>query len=210
MERRSGGQGPRAKEAGAGPSDPRFYEALGRAIKVHRARQDLDRKELAERAGVSYPYLAEIENGKKRASSRALVSIAEALGLLPHELLETAEDVRSTLEPHRDEAGRAGNPMPEESHLALPVSPGFRERGGVADRPNEEEAAREGQHGFWFGRVTSAEEPRPEASVFAMAAGPPPGRTRSSDLVSELLSLAAGLPHEDLERLVDLARRLRG
>jgi transcriptional regulator with XRE-family HTH domain len=35
---------------------------------------------VAEASGLSYPYLSEIENGKKRPSSRALEGIAEALG----------------------------------------------------------------------------------------------------------------------------------
>jgi len=71
--------------------DVHFYEALGRAIKVLRTERDLNRRELAEDSEVSYPYLSEIENGKKRPSSRALLAISEALGVRPHEVLETAE-----------------------------------------------------------------------------------------------------------------------
>ena len=40
-------------------------EGLGRAIRVLRTARDLGRRELAERAGLSYSYLAEIENGDK-------------------------------------------------------------------------------------------------------------------------------------------------
>jgi transcriptional regulator with XRE-family HTH domain len=71
--------------------DALFHEALGRAIKVLRTEHGLTRRELAEDAEVSYPYLSEIENGKKRPSSRALLAISDALGLRPHEVLETAE-----------------------------------------------------------------------------------------------------------------------
>ena len=76
---------------GAEVHDVHFYEALGRAIKVLRTERGLNRRELAEDSEVSYPYLSEIENGKKRPSSRALLAISEALGVRPHEVLESAE-----------------------------------------------------------------------------------------------------------------------
>lgn len=71
--------------------DPRYYEALGRAIKVARTQQDLSRKTLAERAGVSYAYLSDIETGRGRPSSKALMAVAGALGRSPAELLQEAE-----------------------------------------------------------------------------------------------------------------------
>ena len=70
---------------------PEFYEALGRTIQVLRTDQSLDRKDLADRAGISYSYLAAIENGKKPPSSRVLFAIARALGLHSHELLASVE-----------------------------------------------------------------------------------------------------------------------
>jgi len=75
----------------AAPRGRDFYEALGRAIKVTRTEQGLERKELARLSGLSYPYLSEIEKGKKRASTEALLPIARALGLRQSELLERAE-----------------------------------------------------------------------------------------------------------------------
>src|SRR5439155_23992504 len=71
--------------------DKDFYAALGRAIRVTRTEQGLERKELARLTGLSYPYLSEIEKGKKRASTEALLPIARALGLRQSELLERAE-----------------------------------------------------------------------------------------------------------------------
>jgi transcriptional regulator with XRE-family HTH domain len=70
---------------------PAMWEALGRAIKVERTARGWERKELAGRAGLSYPYLSEIETGKKRPSWSALGGIAEALGLRASQLLEQAE-----------------------------------------------------------------------------------------------------------------------
>ncbi len=66
-------------------------EAIGRAIRVIRTEQGLSRKELAERSGLSYPYVSEIETGKKSPSSKALRAIADAVGLPPHELFAAAE-----------------------------------------------------------------------------------------------------------------------
>ena len=75
----------------AAPRGKDFYESLGRAIKVTRTEQGIERKELARLSGLSYPYLSEIEKGKKRASTGALLPIARALGLRQSELLERAE-----------------------------------------------------------------------------------------------------------------------
>lgn len=58
--------------------DPRA-ERLGRAIMTLRTAQKLSRKELAERAKLSYPYVAELETGAKVPSARALDAIAGAL-----------------------------------------------------------------------------------------------------------------------------------
>jgi len=73
------------------PRSKDFYAALGRAIKVTRTEQGLERKELARLSGISYPYLSEIEKGKKRASTEAMRPIARALGLRQSQLLERAE-----------------------------------------------------------------------------------------------------------------------
>src|SRR2546427_7643833 len=83
-----------SREPAARAASPRgkdFYAALGRAIRVTRTEQGLERKELARRSGLSYPYLSEIEKGKKRASTEALLPVAQALGLRQSELLERAE-----------------------------------------------------------------------------------------------------------------------
>jgi len=73
---------------------PEMYQALGLTIHVLRTDQGVERKELAERAGISYSYLAAIETGKKPPSSKVLFAIAEALGLRTHELMGAAETRR--------------------------------------------------------------------------------------------------------------------
>lgn len=71
--------------------DPSFYVGLGSAVKELRERHGLSRKSLAIRSCVSYPYLSEIETGKKRMSARALLLVSRGLDVKPYELLEAAE-----------------------------------------------------------------------------------------------------------------------
>jgi transcriptional regulator with XRE-family HTH domain len=88
---------PKRRDRDRSAQEDVLSEGLGRAIKVLRAGQDLSRHDLAERAGLSYSYLAEIENGAKSPSSRALAAIAEGLGLELHELVEAASSWRTPL-----------------------------------------------------------------------------------------------------------------
>src|SRR5688500_14140089 len=78
--------------------DGSYEEALGLAIRVARTERGTDRKQLAERTGLSYAYLSEMERGRKRASTRALRLIAEALDMPAHELVRYAEG-RTALSP---------------------------------------------------------------------------------------------------------------
>lgn len=71
--------------------DPAYYQGLGRAIQVARTELGLSRRDLAARTGVSYTYLADIENGRRRPSSAPLLAISRALGMSPSELLARAE-----------------------------------------------------------------------------------------------------------------------
>jgi transcriptional regulator with XRE-family HTH domain len=87
--------------------EPEFYEGLGRAIKVARTAMGLERKELAEAAGVSYAYLSDIETGRGRPGSRSFLAIAQALGRSASELMREAEGYRAQI---------AGEPFVE--HLA--------------------------------------------------------------------------------------------
>jgi len=66
-------------------------EALGRVIAAHRIMLGQPRKWLAEQAGISYPYICEIENGTKEASLTTLAGVARALGVQLSVLLARAE-----------------------------------------------------------------------------------------------------------------------
>jgi DNA-binding XRE family transcriptional regulator len=63
------------------PADVMNQITLGQnsAIKIIRKYRGLTQNDLAEAAGISRPYLTEIETGKKDGSIRALKSIAGAL-----------------------------------------------------------------------------------------------------------------------------------
>jgi transcriptional regulator with XRE-family HTH domain len=64
---------------------------LGKAVRIRRELLDLKRRDLADRAGLSYPYISEIENGVKQPSHSALTRIAAALDLEVSELAALGE-----------------------------------------------------------------------------------------------------------------------
>ncbi|MCL2244197.1 MAG: helix-turn-helix domain-containing protein, partial [Treponema sp.] len=61
---------------------------LSRNIKLFRVHSGLSQEELAEKAGISVPYLATIERGGKWPSPATLSKIAYALNLEPYDLLK--------------------------------------------------------------------------------------------------------------------------
>ena len=62
-------------------SDPVFLAAYGAAVSSVREDLGLDRKELAETAGISYSYLSAIESGQKLPSGTVQTKLAEALDI---------------------------------------------------------------------------------------------------------------------------------
>ncbi len=157
------------------PEDPHytrnFARALGRTIKVIRTDQGIERRDLAERAGISYSYLTEIENGNKPPSPTVLEPLARALGLRMFELMEAAE-------------GRMELRDAEQS----PVSP-------------EKESPHRFRH--------DSRAPRPfSTSAYAMQPSLRGSRRDPRAAVIELERLLQVMAPEDVERLLDYARRL--
>jgi len=74
-------------------SDPEFLAAYGAVVRQRRAELGLARKELAERARISYSYLSSIESGQKLPSESVLTTLAMALELSPADLLARANDM---------------------------------------------------------------------------------------------------------------------
>ena len=66
-------------------------QALGKAITMRRTEMGMKRTKLAERAALSYPYLSEIENGRKQPSAEKLRSLAAALKMNVVDLMGLAE-----------------------------------------------------------------------------------------------------------------------
>jgi DNA-binding Xre family transcriptional regulator len=97
---------------------------IGGVLRRVRLRQRRTLREVAAAAGVSLPYLSEVERGRKEASSEVLAAICRALGINLSDLLEEA----------RDELRRV--------ERRVPVPPG----GGLA-RLDRVPAARQGRTG---------------------------------------------------------------
>lgn len=68
--------------------------AIGAVLRRLRHQQGRTLQDVAEAAGVSLPYLSEVERGRKEASSEILASICAALGL---DLVDLLEQVRAEL-----------------------------------------------------------------------------------------------------------------
>ena len=66
------------------------FTALGETIRAQRQRNQLPMRTLAERVGISNPYLSQIERGLRAPSDQVLESIAQALGTTSRALHEAA------------------------------------------------------------------------------------------------------------------------
>ena len=64
---------------------------FGQRVKDARKRLGMSQQQFAEKAGISVPYLSEIENGKKKASIIALYSICTGTGVSPNEIITGPE-----------------------------------------------------------------------------------------------------------------------
>ncbi|GIF05703.1 helix-turn-helix domain-containing protein [Actinoplanes siamensis] len=71
---------------------PLLRRVIGSVLRRVRQRQGRTLKEVAADAGVSLPYLSEVERGTKEASSEILAAICRALGLPMTDLLDLVRD----------------------------------------------------------------------------------------------------------------------
>ncbi|MGD8791460.1 MAG: helix-turn-helix transcriptional regulator [Anaerolineae bacterium] len=58
-------------------------------VRVWREHRGLTQKQLAEAAGISVPYLSQIETGKRRGSAEVLAEIAKALRLSLDDIMDS-------------------------------------------------------------------------------------------------------------------------
>ncbi|GAA2898510.1 hypothetical protein Acy02nite_84470 [Actinoplanes cyaneus] len=71
---------------------PLLRRVIGSVLRRVRQRQGRTLKEVATAAGVSLPYLSEVERGTKEASSEILAAICRALGLPMPDLLDLVRE----------------------------------------------------------------------------------------------------------------------
>ena len=71
------------------PDDILRRELAGESpVKLWRIQRSLTKQELAGRAGISKPYLSQIETGKRQGTVETLRAIARALGVPPDVLID--------------------------------------------------------------------------------------------------------------------------
>ncbi|MEV4628080.1 helix-turn-helix transcriptional regulator [Micromonospora sp. NPDC049523] len=92
--------GPSPAVSGATPP-PLLRRLIGSVLRRVRLRQGRTLRDVARMAGVSVPYLSEVERGRKEPSSEVLAAICRALGLHLADLLEQVRDDLSRIEPAR-------------------------------------------------------------------------------------------------------------
>lgn len=80
---------PMETESGSGAREVRHSE-VGAFIRLHRERADLSLRRLADRAGISNPYLSQIERGIRRPSAEILKRISRALSISAESLYSRA------------------------------------------------------------------------------------------------------------------------
>jgi transcriptional regulator with XRE-family HTH domain len=71
-------------------STPDWASALGEVIRRQREMHDLSLRQFAELAGISNPYLSQIEHGRREPSRRVVEAIARSLQMTPEALYAAA------------------------------------------------------------------------------------------------------------------------
>ena len=103
-------------------------EYLGRAIASLRSARGMKRMDLKQASGLSYPYIAEIENGSKKSPSlKAMAAIAAALGVSPGELQARAEELQAVVRLVVLTLAEQGKLVLYEQPLQLPEKPHTKE-----------------------------------------------------------------------------------
>jgi transcriptional regulator with XRE-family HTH domain len=76
----------------SGGAEDAVAAAIGASVRKARLRSGLSTRELAQRAGMSQPFLSNIENGRSTPSVATLYKLASALGVGASELLPAGKD----------------------------------------------------------------------------------------------------------------------
>ncbi|MGN6189530.1 MAG: helix-turn-helix domain-containing protein, partial [Conexibacter sp.] len=72
------------------PQIPPSSKAFGTVLRRERRARDMSQKELAEKAGLSFRHVGEIERGRRFPRLSTIAALERALGLSPGELMRKA------------------------------------------------------------------------------------------------------------------------
>lgn len=119
-------------------------ESLGDYLREQRVSAELSLRQLAEQAGVSNPYLSQIERGLRRPSAEVLQQIAKALRISAEQLYVQAGIVSPDQSERSVELAILGDPALTErqKHSLLDVYQAFREV-AAAGEPTPDDLADE-------------------------------------------------------------------
>ena len=92
---------------------------VGSYIRQQRERSAISLRKLAERAGISNPYLSQIERGLRKPSAEILKSIARALSISAETLFERAGLLEGRAPADVEEAIRSDETLNERQKQAL-------------------------------------------------------------------------------------------
>jgi transcriptional regulator with XRE-family HTH domain len=92
---------------------------LGAFIREQRTRSAMSVRKLADQAGISNPYLSQIERGLRKPSAEILMSIAGALGIRTESLYERAGLLNDTERSGVEEAIAADPALTHSQKQAL-------------------------------------------------------------------------------------------
>lgn len=206
---------PSTPDTAEGPRDTTHAQALGHAIKVIRTSLNLGRRELSRRAGLSYSYLAEIENGTKQLSQTAQAEVARALGITVAELWTATEEWARALKSGAGDVEAAAPDLVSEAEDVATALRHVEETTGALDP----RGARARQL-RWFRDAAERRSGVSREEVLrrvSMRQGISPARkTRPSEdahletVLERIRRVLAGMSEEDRERVLDLAERLGG
>ncbi len=107
--------------------EPLLRDIVGEVLRAARLEQRRTLKDVAQRAGVSVPYLSEIERGRKEASSEVLAAVCGSLGISMLELVSRSQQGFVTQRRPAERSGASprvlGSSVLALAGWTLPISP---------------------------------------------------------------------------------------
>lgn len=87
-----------------------YQKIIGERIRTYRKATGMSQNDLAQKVGMHYAYIGQVERGEKNMTIKTLCKISEALGVLPERLISgvggTAEEENEKAESLSEEIVR--------------------------------------------------------------------------------------------------------